>query len=338
MKGTRRAFGVLLLLTGLTTSGIELHAGVQEAGGGNVMRDLIGGAALIFRRPDNPKSGPGGGRITGSGTGANARMQDQIIAKGNAARSAAAPRYSDAESQYRLATKQDPKDPRGFAGLGNVFLDQGRFQDAVEAYRQALLLDPDYQLVYMPLGYSLNRLNRHAEAIEVYNQLLKLDPDDPEIYNNLGYSYNHSDKYEESIEACRKAIALLGGTGQAYKQGLQTRGQVLSQAYKNLGNALNGLKRYNEAADALKHSTTIEPSSAAAHFIHGLALYNGGRFSEAIEAYKEVLRIRPGLAQAHYNLGLAYLSINNKALALEEYNALKTLNPELASQLRSAIP
>lgn len=340
MKRSRLGLGLVLLTTCVFISGLERLEAAQEAAGGNLVRDIIGGAALIFRSPDNPKSEAGGGRITGGrgGRGAADRIQDQIIAKGNAARSAATPRYSDAELQYRLATKQDPTDPRGFAGLGNVYLDQGRFQEAVDAYRQSVLLKPGYQLVYMPLGYSLNRLKKHSEAIDVYNQLLKLDPNDPEIYNNLGYAYNHSDRYQESIEACQKAITLLGATGQAYKQGLQTREEVLSQAYKNLGNAFNGLKRYNDAAEALKQSTIIEPNSAAAHFILGLALYNGGRFSEAIEAYKEVLRLKPRLAQAHYNLGLAYVSINNKTLALEEYNTLKDLNSGLANQLRSVIP
>jgi tetratricopeptide (TPR) repeat protein len=103
----------------------------------------------------------------------------------------------------------------------------------------------------MPLGYSLVRLNRYADAIATYNQTLTLEPDNPEIHNNLSYIYNHTNRYNEAIEASQRAIGLLGETGQAYKQGYQTRDQVLSHAYKNLGNAYTGLKRYNEAAEAL---------------------------------------------------------------------------------------
>jgi tetratricopeptide (TPR) repeat protein len=327
-------------------------AAQAQPAGGSTSKDLTTGAELIFRRPEDPKTEPGGGRIASdrderpSSTPAptprtatvSAHVQNQTIARGNAARSAPVPRYSEAEREYLQATQQDPGDPRGFAGLGNVYLDQGRFSDAVLAYRHAIKLKSDYLEAYMPLGYSLIRRNSIAEAVDVYNELLKLDPNDPEVYNNLGYAYNHTDRFQDSVVACNKAIELLGETGKAYKQGLQVREEVLSQAYKNLGNAYNGLKRYNDAADALRHSTKIEPKSASAHFNLGLALYNGGRYSEAIEAFKDTLKLKPDLAQAHYMLGLNYIAINEKALALEEYNALKNINKGLAEQLRSSIP
>jgi tetratricopeptide (TPR) repeat protein len=337
----------LACLLSLLSIGFSTSAPAQT-GGGSTSKDLTVGAEVIFRRPEDPKSEPGGGRIesgddkpiplpTPRTSTVSAHVQNQTIARGNAARSAPVPRYSEAEREYLQAIQQDPGDPRGFAGLGNVYLDQGRFKEAVDSYRHALKLKEDYQLVFMPLGYSLLRVGRVADAVDVYNQLLKIDPNDPEVYNNLGFSYNHTDRFQDSIDACLKAIELLGETGKAYKQGLQVREEVLAQTYKNLGNAYIGLKRYNEAADALKQSTKIEPKSASAHFNLGLALYNGGRYSEAIESFKETLKLKPGLAQAHYMLGITYVTINEKALAMEQYDALKSINKNLAEQLRSSM-
>jgi tetratricopeptide (TPR) repeat protein len=176
-------------------------------------------------------------------------------------------------------------------------------------------------------------MNRYADAIATYNRTLELEPDNPEIHNNLSYIYNHTNRYNEAIEASQRAISLLGETGLAYKQGYQTRNQVLSHAYKNLGNAYTGLKRFNEAAEALKQATVIEPDNAAAHFNLGLTLYNGGRYSEAIQAYKEVIRIRPTLVPGHFNLALAYIAINDRAAAMAEYETLKTLDAKMAAQL-----
>jgi tetratricopeptide (TPR) repeat protein len=147
----------------------------------------------------------------------------------------------------------------------------------------------------------------------------------------------HAERYADAIASCQQAITLLDQTGQAYRQELQNRNEVLSNAYKNIGNAYNGLKQYNDAADALKHATAIEPKNAAAHFNLGLALYNGGRYSEAIEAYKEVIKLRPDLAGAHFNLGLTYVAINDKAAARREYDILKSLNAAMAAQLQSLI-
>jgi tetratricopeptide (TPR) repeat protein len=326
--------GVVALAILLFASGpISLSA---QDGGGTLPRDILGGAALIFRKPENPKVG--GGRVAERRPARpTTKAQDQIIARGNAARSAPTPRYSEAEKEYRQAASLDPMDARAYAGLGNVFIDQGRFGDAVEQYQKAVKLRDDYTDAYMPLGYALVRMNRYADAIATYNQTLAFEPDNPEIHNNLSYIYNHTNQYDEAIVASRRAITLLGVTGQAYKQGYQTRDQVLSHAYKNLGNAFSGLKRFDEAAEALRQATVIEPNNAAAHFNLGLTLYTGGRYPEAIQAYKEVVRLRPNLVPGHFNLALAYVAVNDRAAAMGEYQTLKTLDAKMADQLYGMI-
>jgi len=325
-----------------------LPAQAQEpTGGGEIVHDIVGGAALIFRKPVNPtvhdaatpeRGSALGGKIAGrGGSKTSAREQEKMLARGNTARSAPKPRYAEAEEQYQLAAQLVPTDERAFAGLGNVYVDQGRFAEAVEAYKRALKLNPDYQAAYMPLAFSLERLKKYPESIDVYLQTVKQDPTNPEVFNNLGFTYNQAERYAEAVEVCKQAIKLLGETGEAYRQGLQDRKEVLSHAYKNLGNAYNGLKRYEEAAEALKQSTVIEPTNAAAHFNLGLTLFNAGRYSEAIESYKQVIKLRPALAPAHFNLGLAYHAIHDQTSAMAEYNALKGIDARLASELYETI-
>lgn len=340
---------LLIVALAVSIGNVKTHGQASQVGGGRLSDDLMGGAALVFRRPDNPAlhTGAGGGPNSAGGgrlsSGAKVRAKaataahERVIAKANAARSAPKPRYTEAEEQYKLAATQDPKDARAQAGLGNIYLDQGRYGDAVEAYRAALKIEPNYVSAYQPLAFSLVRLNRYPEATETLNQALQYDPNNAEIYNNLGFAYVHAGRYEEAIAACQQAIKLLDQTGQAYRQELQNRNEVLSNAYKNLGNAYNGRKQYNEAADALKHATEIEPKNAAAHFNLGLALYNGGRYSEAIEAYKGVIKLKPELAGAHFNLALAYMAINDKEGARQEYEILKLLNAGMAAQLQNLI-
>ena len=339
---------VLIAAMFIANDGRCAAQGQGQPGGGSLPGDAMGGAALIFRKPANPAlhtgggSSPGsagGGRLSGSAKtrAAKAAAHERVIAKGNAARSAPTPRYSEAEQQYKLAAQEEPNDARAHAGLGNIYLDQGRYNEAADAYRQALKVTPDYLPAYQPLAYSLARLGRYPEATETLTKALQYDPNNAEVYNNLGFAYVHAERYAEAVTASRQSITLLGQTGQSYKQELQDRNEVLSNAYKNLGNAYNGLKQYNEAADALKHATEIEPKNAAAQFNLGLALFNGHRYSEAIEAYKAVIKLRPELAGAHFNLGLTYVAINDKEGARREYEILKPLNANMAAQLQSMI-
>src|SRR5262245_16714052 len=100
----------------------------EPTGGGSLVRDITGGAALIFRAPQNPvveaiaggQIPSGGGKSKGKKTTPKppVRKQDQAIARANAARSAPKPRYAEAEQQYQLAAQIAPDDARAFAGLG----------------------------------------------------------------------------------------------------------------------------------------------------------------------------------------------------------------------------
>ncbi len=132
-------------------------------------------------------------------------------------------------------------------------------------------------------------------------------------------------------------FSFAGETGQAYTIGFQERNEIRSYAYKNLGNAYNGLKKYDEAANALKKSSEIEPTNVSAHFNLGLTLYNAGRYSEAIDSYKQVIKLRPNLPQAYFNLALTYYAINDKTQAMAQYETLKGINPEMAKQLYDQI-
>jgi tetratricopeptide (TPR) repeat protein len=333
--------GTVLVLVLALPFGIDALA--QDITGGGVLRDITGGAALIFRAPQNPTVHMGGGQgTTGGGKvrtnrGAKppVRQQDNIIARANAARSAS--KTQEAEEQYQLAARIAPDDARAFAGLGNVYVDQGRFAEAVKAYQQAIKVKPDYSAAYLPLAFSLARLNRYPESIDVYQQTLKFDQTSPEVFNNLSFAYNHTNRYQEAVDSSLQAIKLLGETGEAFKLGFQERNEIRSYAYKNLGNAYNGMKRYDDAANALKKSAEIEPKNASAHFNLGLTLYNAGRYSEAIESYKECIKLRPTLGQAYFNLGLTYYAVSDKRAAMDQYEALKSIDAEMAKQLYDAI-
>src|SRR5512138_643733 len=153
---------LILIALGLVVSASILR-GQEPTGGGSLLHDITGGAALIFRAPKDPivhvaavvTGSLGGGKTKGrKQTKPPVRQQDNIIARANAARSAPKPRYDEAEEQYRLAAKIAPDDARAFAGLGNVYVDQGKFAQAVDAYQKALKVKPDYNGAYLPLAFS----------------------------------------------------------------------------------------------------------------------------------------------------------------------------------------
>ena len=123
-------FLLALVMLALVTGGTVL-LGQEPTGGGSLIRDITGGAALIFRAPKDPavhiasavQGTLGGGKTKGrrqpkTPPPAPVRQQDPVIARANAARSASKPRYAEAEQQYQLAAQIAPDDARAFCRPG----------------------------------------------------------------------------------------------------------------------------------------------------------------------------------------------------------------------------
>ncbi len=63
------------------------------------------------------------------------------------------------------------------------------------------------------------------------------------------------------------------------------------------------------------HALEVNPRSAVAHNLYGLALARAGRADDALAHYAEAIRLRPAYAEAHYHRGLALLGLGRAAEA-----------------------
>ncbi len=93
-----------------------------------------------------------------------------------------------------------------------------------------------------------------------------------------------------------------------------------ADVWKNKGNVLVGLWRYEEALAVLDEALRLRPDHADAWYNKGLALAELGRHEEALAAYEQALRLRPNDADAWYNKGevLAELGRYKEALVAQK--------------------
>jgi tetratricopeptide (TPR) repeat protein len=100
-----------------------------------------------------------------------------------------------------------------------------------------------------------------------------------------------------------------------------------SAAYTNLGFALSGLERWDEARLAYEQAVRLAPDDADAHYNMGRALNSLRRHAEAAEAYRAAVRIQPGYANAWGNLGLSATLIGRYDEAREAFERARALVP-----------
>lgn len=108
--------------------------------------------------------------------------------------------------------------------------------------------------------------------------------------------------------------------------------------WNDLGNLLLLAERSEEAADAYRKSTELDPQNADAFFNLGLLLQEEELFTDAISSYKAVLEIEPENARSNYQLGAiaeqtgqrkAAIAFYAQAFQLDPYLLFPDINPQI---------
>ncbi len=197
------------------------------------------------------------------------------------------------------------------------------------------------------------------EAERIYRQILQVDPRHSDALHLLGVIAHQVGQNHVAVERICKAIGInqttsdyhsnlgnaLRGLGRlddavaAYSNALLIKPDFV-EAYTNLGNALRDLGRLNDAVAACNVALRIKPDSADAYFNLGNALKDLGRIDDSITAYESALCIRPDYAEVYSNLGNALHSLQRPDDAVAAYGAALRIKPgfvEAHSNLGNAL-
>lgn len=97
--------------------------------------------------------------------------------------------------------------------------------------------------------------------------------------------------------------------------------------YNVLGVALEGQRKFEEAAESYRKALALNPSISEMHFNLGSVLAQLGRDNEAIASYKRAIAISPGLAVAHFNLASLLQRRNQLDEAIQHYRQAVVIEP-----------
>jgi Flp pilus assembly protein TadD len=99
-------------------------------------------------------------------------------------------------------------------------------------------------------------------------------------------------------------------------------------AHFNLGAALQGLGRPQEAAPYLAEAVRIRPSNATARNNLAAALFAAEQFDAAAKEFRQALALDPGYQNARYNLARTLVAKGDNGAALTELQAHLAANPD----------
>src|SRR6266576_2243297 len=146
-------------------------------------QDIMGGAAVIFKRPQRLRDLVGGASLAVVKKSKPRHVEPAEIATNNS-NSRKPPRERPPGTEPTVKPLSDADKAEAFKNQGNTYYGLGQYDKAVDAYHNALKYDVKDSDTHNNLGATYLSLGRNVEASQSFRKAIDLKPDDPEAYFN----------------------------------------------------------------------------------------------------------------------------------------------------------
>jgi tetratricopeptide (TPR) repeat protein len=238
-------------------------------------------------------------------------------------------RLKESQSEFERALQLDANSAEAYTGLAQIALSQNEIESAKQFAEKAVILNPKQSEAYSLLSIIYRRLQDSAAAEKAVARLKSLpekasliDPvysalvsegESAFWYRTRGRTYMDSGLYVMAIREFKTALQIHDD----------------AQANDDLGAALQGLGKYDEAILYHKKAIAITPGYLS-YYNLGIAYGKLGRINDAIEAFKNCVHLKSDFAEGFFNLGVAYFQLSQWKDAIENLKTAIQINPDHA--------
>jgi tetratricopeptide (TPR) repeat protein len=165
-------------------------------------------------------------------------------------------------------------------------------------------------------GVEFHDKGDYEGAIKKYDEVLKLDTDNLTALAEKAFSLMSLNKNDEAIACCKKGIEKHPGD------------ENLNYLYVTYGNALDGLKKSEEALMIYEEGLKLFPNFHMLHFNKGITLWRLERNDEAIGCFQKSISIQPTHPGSHNALARILNLQGNRIPAILAYSRFLVLEPQ----------
>ena len=163
-------------------------------------------------------------------------------------------------------------------------------------------------------GFRLRKTGRHLDAVKCCEQALSIDPNHADALHLMGLLSSDKGHYDLAVEWIARAI----------------RQNPTAEYLRDLGAALQHLKRYEEALKAFDKAIQFQPDSAELWRSLGNVLLQLNRGNEALLSFQRALQLDPRDFEAASKGGVQLHLQGRWEEALACFNICETLRPNYA--------
>lgn len=164
-------------------------------------------------------------------------------------------------------------------------------------------------------GLAAHRAGDLAAAISAYGSVLALAPQHAGAQGLLGTAYVQLGRPAEAIPLLEQAARRQRGN---------------PELLANLAQAYMAMARYDDAADAFRKASRVDPRNPHFQLGRAAAIASSGRFVEAEAGLERLASRLPNAALVWFNLGNVRRDLRKPEAAIEAYRKALVLDPQLA--------
>ena len=188
-------------------------------------------------------------------------------------------RYEESLEALESAENLDKTDIAIYLIRADIFLAQGKHEDGLEVIGEALKIsdEPDDTCdLYLEKADIYEDMGLYLEVMDALKSCLEINPGNEEALNRLWFCTELTEQYEDSRKFHKQIVDLY---------------PYSHLAWFNLGHAYAGLKRYEEAIEALEFAVAIEEEFDLAYEMTGDVYFDMKEYAKALESYHDTLKI-----------------------------------------------
>jgi serine/threonine protein kinase/tetratricopeptide (TPR) repeat protein len=257
-------------------------------------------------------------------------------------------RFDEAIEAWEQVGKIAPDTGFLEARFARTLCNAGRIDRALEVSERATKHAPDDEEVWCARSEALRAARRFPEAEVAARRALEIAPKDDDAMRDLASILIHAGHPDEAERTIRQALLLHPSNPLTHKVAAQLRltqerfAEALAEIDAALqvakddsdmlemrGQALQGLGRWEESADAFRRSLIERPRHVSTLYALGLVLHvHLAKHDEAERAFRTVLEIDPANSEAWNELGNTLKEQERDEDALVAYRKALALAPD----------
>ncbi len=162
--------------------------------------------------------------------------------------------FKEAEEVLQKAISINPELPDIHFHLATVYYDMKKFKKSIESFKKTSELDPESSLALNNLAYLYSELGIHLEdGLSLARRAIEMQPDNSAYLDTIGWLYYKLSNYEEAVKYLKQAAELDPDSAETQYH--------LSQAYLKIGGTDQSVK-YLRKSMKLNSNGNVAPQSA----------------------------------------------------------------------------